>query len=40
MIATQYHSTIQVLRSNNGGEFISQELKQYLVDNGITHQTT
>jgi len=40
MIATQYHSTIQVLRSNNGGEFISQELKQYLVDHGITHQTT
>jgi len=40
MIATQYHSTIQVLRSDNDMEFINQELKQYLVDHGIAHQTT
>ena len=40
MIATQYHSKIQTLRSDNGGEFVNQDLKQHLDDHGITHQTT
>ena len=26
MIATQYHSKIQTLRSDNGGEFVNQDL--------------
>jgi hypothetical protein len=40
MVATQYSSAIQVLRSDNGGEFVNQELKQYLINHGIVHQTT
>jgi hypothetical protein len=40
MVATQYSSAIQVLRSDNGGEFVKQELKQYLINHGIVHQTT
>ena len=40
MVATQYSSVIQVLRSDNGGEFVNQEFKQYLIYHGIVHQTT
>ena len=40
MIATQYQSHIQVLHTNNGGEFVNQDLKQYLQSHGIAYQTT
>ena len=40
MIATQYQSHIRVLRTDNGGEFFNQDLKQYLNLHGIAHQTT
>ena len=40
IIATQYQSNIQVLRTDNGGEFVNQDLKQYLNLHGILHQTT
>ena len=40
IIATQYQSNIQVLRTDNGGEFVNQDLKQYLNLHGIVHQTT
>ena len=40
MIATQYQSNIQVIHTDNGGEFINQDLKQYLNLHGIIHQTT
>ncbi|XP_059599016.1 uncharacterized protein LOC132255176 [Vitis vinifera] len=39
MIATQYQSNIQVIRTDNGGEFVNQDLKQYLNLHGIVHQT-
>ena len=31
MVTTQYKTSIQVLRTDNGGEFINHELKQFLV---------
>ena len=40
MIATQYQSHIQVLRTNNGREFVNQDLKKYLQEHGISHQRT
>ncbi|KAK2991285.1 hypothetical protein RJ640_024550 [Escallonia rubra] len=40
MIHTQYNARIQVLRSENGGEYLSAELQQYLKAHGIIHQTT
>jgi hypothetical protein len=40
MIATQYQSNIQVIRTDNGGEFINHSLKHYLNSHGIVHQTT
>ena len=40
MITTQYQSHIQVLRTDNGGEFVNQDLKKYLQEHGISHQTT
>ncbi|KAK3006499.1 hypothetical protein RJ639_017038 [Escallonia herrerae] len=40
MIHTQYNARIQVLRSDNGGKYLSAELQQYLKAHGIIHQTT
>ena len=40
MIATQYQSNIQVIRTDNRGEFINQDLKRYLNLHGVVHQTT
>ncbi|RVW96137.1 hypothetical protein CK203_037712 [Vitis vinifera] len=40
MIATQYQSNIQVIRTDNGSEFVNQDLKQYLNLHGIVHQIT
>ena len=39
MIKTQFHKTIQVLRSDNGGEFVNNHLQTFFRDNGILHQT-
>ncbi|KAK3014747.1 hypothetical protein RJ639_009902 [Escallonia herrerae] len=38
--ALMYNARIQVLRSDNGGEYLSAELQQYLKAHGIIHQTT
>lgn len=40
MINTQYNEHIKVLRSDNGGEYMSHEFQQYLEAHGIIHQTT
>ncbi|CAL9011665.1 unnamed protein product, partial [Prunus brigantina] len=38
MVETQFHARIQVLRSNNGREFLNHDLNQFLQDFGIIHQ--
>ena len=40
MVCSQYNAQVQVLRSDNGGEYFSFELKQYLEAHGTIHQTT
>ncbi|XXG51738.1 hypothetical protein AAC387_Pa03g0243 [Persea americana] len=40
MIANQYQSQIQVLRIDNGGEFVIWDMKPFLSLDGIIHQTT
>ena len=40
MVETLYNAKVQVLRSNNGREYQSSELQQYLEVHGILHQTT
>jgi transposase InsO family protein len=40
MVCTQYNAQVQVLRSDNGGEYLSYEFQQYLKTHGIVHQTT
>ncbi|XP_058180009.1 uncharacterized protein LOC131298542 [Rhododendron vialii] len=40
MIQTQYKAQVQVLRSDNGREYIKSELQHYLTTQGIVHQTT
>ena len=40
MVKTQYKAKIQVLRSDNGGEYQSIELQQYLETQRMMHHTT
>ena len=40
MIETQYNTKLQVLRSDNGGEYQSSNLQKYLEGHDTIHQTT
>ena len=40
MVCSQYNAQVQVLYSDNGGEYLSFELKRYLEAHGTIHQTT
>ena len=40
MVCSQYNAQVQVLCSDNGGEYLSFELKQYLEAHGTIYQTT
>ncbi len=45
LLLHQYNSTsgsekIKVLRTDNGGEYLSNDFKMYLADHGIQHQLT
>ncbi|KAM1683995.1 hypothetical protein FF2_034893 [Malus domestica] len=40
MVVVQYNRNIQVLRSDNGGEYVNMELRSFLDLHGIVHQTT
>lgn len=40
LVKNQFQSTIQILRSDNGGEYVNHELQTFLQKNGVIHQTT
>ncbi|CAL9003280.1 unnamed protein product [Prunus brigantina] len=40
MIQTQFHVPVQVVRSDNGGEYLNSELRTFFEQNGIIHQTS
>ena len=40
MIKTQFFAKLQILRSNNGGEFDNKELHDYFQTHGLYHETT
>ena len=40
MIRTQFFGNLQVIRSDNGGEFVNKFLKGYFKEHGILHETT
>ena len=40
MVARQYGAHIQVLRSDNGREYVNSELSYFMTTHGIIHQTT
>lgn len=40
MIQTQFKTNIQVLRSDNGGEFVNSQMKNFCQQKGMIHQTT
>ena len=40
MICTQFAAQPQILRSDNGGEYINLDMKQFISDHGLIHQTT
>lgn len=39
-VSNVFQSKIQVLRTDNGGEYFSNDLKDYLNENGILHQSS
>uniref|UniRef100_A0A2N9EIQ9 Integrase catalytic domain-containing protein n=1 Tax=Fagus sylvatica TaxID=28930 RepID=A0A2N9EIQ9_FAGSY len=40
MVQTQFSSKIQILRSDNGGEYINQRLQAYFQQHGLLHETS
>ena len=40
MVKTQFKSDIQILRSDNGGEFVNTSMNQFCQEKGIIHQTS
>lgn len=40
MICTQFNTKLQVLRSDNGGEYLSRDLSSFFYESSIVHQTT
>ncbi|KAK9078292.1 hypothetical protein SSX86_002349 [Deinandra increscens subsp. villosa] len=40
MIKTQFQKDIQILRSDNGGEFVNTQMKHFFETKGIIHQTS
>lgn len=40
MVKTQFGKTVKIIRSDNGREFDSQPMTQYLTQNGILQQTS
>ncbi|CAL8994835.1 unnamed protein product [Prunus brigantina] len=40
MVSTQFHVSVKVFRTDNGGEYVNHTLTQFFRDQGIIHQTT
>lgn len=40
MVQTQFHTSIKVLRSDNGGEFVNNEMTTFFQKGGLVHQTS
>ena len=40
MILTQFHTRLKILRSDNGGEYVSHKMKSFILEHSIIHQTT
>ena len=40
MIKMQYHENIKILRSDNGTKFFNNELNQFILENGLIHQSS
>jgi transposase InsO family protein len=40
LIQNQFGTTIKILRSDNGTEYVNHEFENFLISNGIEHQTT
>ena len=40
MIMTQFQTNPQILSSDNGGEYVNLDMKQFFDTHGLIHQTT
>lgn len=40
LIKNQFNTTVKVLRSDNGSEYLEREMKEYMISEGIHHQTS
>ena len=40
LVQTQYNSKIQILRSNNGREYVNSKMQTFFTEKGLVHQTS
>jgi len=40
MINTQFEKSIKCFHSNNGGEYVNNDMSKFLFENGIVHELT
>lgn len=40
IVQTQFGGKVQIHRSDNGGEYINQHLKEYFLQHGLLHETS
>lgn len=40
LVQTQYKKSIQILRSDNGGEYVNSKMQNFFSKKGLVHQTT
>ena len=40
MVLTQFNKKIKIFKSDNGGEFVNNTLKEYFASNGLIHETS
>ena len=40
MIQTQFSAKIQILRSDNGGEYVNKKFQDYFATDGLLHETS
>ena len=40
MIQTQFSDKIQILRSDNGGEYVNKKFQDYFATHGLLHETS
>jgi transposase InsO family protein len=40
LVANQFNARVQIIRTDNGTEYVNNEFRSYISDQGVIHQTT